>query len=292
MANPIRCPFCRHDVPAGRVTCPYCANRLPEDIRRQVVASREAERARGAALRAAAQQQAQAAMAEVERMNEMLDTHVLTLETLLAQTLAVDNHLEFEGLKDNADFPRFDPGPLGVSAPKPWVESLPPPELPPRPSLLGRLVPGWSKRYAEQIEVATASHEASVKSAEAANAAALAAYEDRERERKRKLAIAHAKHERAAKQFQIDVDAQHRRVDEFRQEFEAGELEAVCAYFDLVLRRSSYPDNFPKKRRLAYVPLSRQLVVEYELPPFKAVPSVASYKYIKSRNSVTESAGL
>lgn len=295
MANPIRCPFCRHEVPAGRVTCPYCSNRLPDYIRQQVVAAREeerrrreAERARVAAQRAAAQQQVEAATAEVDRMNQMLEAEVATLESLLAQTLAVDDHLDFETLKDSTDLPEFDPGPLGVPAPSPIHEN-PQLELPLRPSLLGRLVPGWKKRHSEQTVAARARHGEAVKAAEATHAAALEAHEKSERERNEKLLAARAEHEAAAAQLRIEVDAQHRRIDQFREEFEAGKPEAVCAYFDLVLQRSSYPEGFPKTTRLAFVPESKQLVVEYELPPFEIVPAVKSYKYIKAKNSVSGS---
>lgn len=83
MATPIHCPFCRHEVPAGRVTCPYCSNRLPEYIRQQVVRAREeerrrreAERAQKAAERAAAQRQVETATAEVEKMNQLLEAEV------------------------------------------------------------------------------------------------------------------------------------------------------------------------------------------------------------------------
>lgn len=97
----IRCPFCRREVPAGRVTCPYCSNRLPDSIRQQVIAEREeerkrreAERARVAAERAAAQQRVQTTTAEVETMNKMLDEQITALQSLLSQSLAVDDHLE------------------------------------------------------------------------------------------------------------------------------------------------------------------------------------------------------
>lgn len=44
------------------------------------------------------------------------------------------------------------------------------------------------------------------------------------------------------------------------------ELDALVSYFDRVLQRSAYPDDFPHHFRLAYVPESRQLVTEFELP--------------------------
>jgi restriction system protein len=47
-----------------------------------------------------------------------------------------------------------------------------------------------------------------------------------------------------------------------------------------------YPDDFPQHYRLAYVPESRQLVVEYHLPTLDVIPSVREYRYVKSRDEV------
>jgi restriction system protein len=54
-------------------------------------------------------------------------------------------------------------------------------------------------------------------------------------------------------------------------------------YFDLVLGNSVYPDDFPQHYRLAYVPESKQLVVEYHLPPLDVVPRVREYRYVKAK---------
>jgi restriction system protein len=58
----------------------------------------------------------------------------------------------------------------------------------------------------------------------------------------------------------------------------------------VVLEASSYPDDFPQQFRLAYVPESHQLVVEYELPGYDRVPTVAAYTYVKSGDKVNEKA--
>lgn len=295
MATPIHCPFCRHEVPTGRVTCPYCSNRLPDYLRQQAVRAREeerrrrdAERARKAADRAAAQRQVQTATTEVEKMNQLLDAQVARLETLLKETLAVDDHLDFETLKDDFDIPEFDPGDLATPKAPPTLEK-PELRLPPEPSFFGRLRPGWKKQHEARIARARGDHQGAVTTAESAYKDAVAKYEGAERERTDKLAIAQREHEEAAQQLKIEVEAQHKRIEQFRAEFEVGEPEAVCAYFNLVLERSSYPEGFPKTARLAFVPESKQLVIEYDLPTFEVVPAVGAYKYVKAKNSVIES---
>ncbi len=43
---------------------------------------------------------------------------------------------------------------------------------------------------------------------------------------------------------------------------------------------------------IAYVPESTQLVVEYELPTMRVVPSVSEYRYAKTKDEHTEKARL
>ena len=56
-----------------------------------------------------------------------------------------------------------------------------------------------------------------------------------------------------------------------------------------MLDRSSYPDGFPKQHKMALVPSSKQLVVEYELPSVDAsIPTVKEYRYVRTRDAVEE----
>jgi restriction system protein len=73
-------------------------------------------------------------------------------------------------------------------------------------------------------------------------------------------------------------------------DFGSDDPETVASYFSLVLDTSPYPQGFPKKHRVAFVPESRQLVVEYELPPVSIVPPVNTYRYVRSRNAIEETA--
>ena len=58
----------------------------------------------------------------------------------------------------------------------------------------------------------------------------------------------------------------------------------------MVLASSSYPDGFPQHAKIAYVPESKQLVIEYDLPSFEVIPDVGLYKYVKTKDEVTETA--
>lgn len=83
---------------------------------------------------------------------------------------------------------------------------------------------------------------------------------------------------------------QHAEIEKLRKSFQARVPAAVIEYFSYVLERSIYPEAFPQEFRLAYVPESRQLVLEYELPPYDVVPTVSVYKHVKTGDKIAETA--
>jgi restriction system protein len=111
-----------------------------------------------------------------------------------------------------------------------------------------------------------------------------------EQDRQQRLAAAHAQYQEQRQRVDAEVAAQNAEVDKFAAAFTAAEPAAVVEYFGMVLANSVYPDYFPHMYRLAYIPESRQLVVEYELPGLDVIPTVKEYRYIKTRNEVTSTA--
>lgn len=77
-------------------------------------------------------------------------------------------------------------------------------------------------------------------------------------------------------------------VDGFEKAHKNGDTDAVSKYCSMVLEHSEYPEGFPQKFRVAYVPEPKELVVEYELPTKDIVPTVAEYRYIKTRDATDE----
>jgi restriction system protein len=96
-------------------------------------------------------------------------------------------------------------------------------------------------------------------------------------------------HDRQVAEIQTRAQAQHAEVDQLQRDVEAGSPDAIVNYCSLVLEASAYPDDFPQHAKIAYVPESKQLVVEYDLPPFSVIPEVAAYKYQKSKDEITTS---
>lgn len=215
----------------------------------------------------------EARVAEVAALNEQLAADVAALERILPDSLDVDDFLDFEALKEVVPRPTFDPGPLGIPESPPNPADFQPPSL----GTAQKLVPGAKQRYAERFEAGRREYES-----------AIHAHQEREVERLRRLAQARDQHRQAVAELEDRLSRQHAEIESFKISFEAREPDAVIQYFALVLERSHYPEGFPQRFRLAYVPESRQLVVQYALPPFSRVPAVAEYKYVKAGDKITE----
>ena len=245
------------------------------------MAAREAERAHKAYERAQALDEKErkrlyleSRIAEVEAMNEELGARNQGLESLLRATLDVDDYLDFEELKEEPDLPPFQPGALDTAETPPEIEAFMPPEL----GGVGKLVPG-----------AKAKHERAVEEARQQFEAEKAGYDERERQREQALAEARQAHEAAIENVKARAQAQNEEVDEFRARFEADDPAAIVEYFSLVLDHSGYPEGFPTKYRMAFVPESKQLVVEFELPPLTVIPQVKQHRYVRARDVIEES---
>jgi restriction system protein len=174
-------------------------------------AAREAERAHRAyerALAAEAKERqrlyVESRLADVELRNQELADDVAGLHRLLADTLAVDDFLDFETLKDAAPLPVFAPGALANPEPHPNPEAFRPPE----PTGLRARLPGAREKFLAEWEEGRVAYEAAV-----------AGYQQREAERQRRLAAAHAEHQKAVAEVEARLAAQHAEVEQFKADF-------------------------------------------------------------------------
>ena len=210
---------------------------------------------------------------EAEHLNETLRRRIVELEGLLAATLSVDDHIDLNSLKRAAPDPPFNDRGLAQAEPAPEPEPVK------APSAIGALVPGAKAKY-----------QATLASAQSEHAEAIDAWQKREAEREKALADARAAHESEVKEKRLATEAAHAEIDQFRAKLDAGEPAAIVDYLGLVLERSRYPDDFPDSHKLAFVPESKQVVIEHDLPDFEVIPEVKEHRYVKSRDEITTSA--
>lgn len=215
----------------------------------------------------------EARLAEVSLQNDRLEQEVHRLNSLLTDALAIDTFIDLGTMRQTLQIPVFNPGQLGV------VESLPTLEiyLPPPLSTLQKMLPGAKEKYTQSVAQAHERYRADI-----------ATYNAREFQRQQALAAKRAEFEHQVTEIRNQVAEQNAEVERFQKDFASGVPAAIVSYFTLVLASSSYPENFPQHAKVAYVPESKQLVVEYDLPAFESIPVVSSYKYTKTKDAVTE----
>lgn len=219
------------------------------------------------------------------------------LENTLEHTLTVDDRIDWDTLKVTTDYPVPKPGPPDLP-PKPQAPQIPtePKEGDPiyqlRGELLDKIVPG---RRASRLEAAAQrfkeDHETWVQARAAEEtrfARETALYQQRVGDLRRRhvAAVGEWKKKRAA--FLKERDARNAKVDRLKALYMGGDLRIVPSYCDLVLKRSEYPDFFPKAFELDYNPETRILIVDYELPSPNAIPTVCEVRYDVAHDRFSE----
>ena len=249
--------------------------------RAQMAAVKSAEAAHRAYERAKASDErerkrlyAEARLADVELSNADLAEQVRALEHLLLDSLKTDPYVDLDKLKLPPTLPVWEPGGLQ----NPELPPVPPAPLP-APTGLHRLS-GKAKD----------AHARTVAEQETAYQTAVIQHSKREQQRQSSLNSAWQDHLARTAQVQTDAAARDAELDDLKGRLNAGDPEAIRNYFGIVLQSSDYPGQIPATCRLAYVPESKQLVVEHELPALAVAPEVASFRYVKAGDKVASSA--
>lgn len=210
---------------------------------------------------------------EAEQLTDDISEFVRELDGLLNSSLGKASALDVEALKEKPAPIEFQPGELATPIDPPTLE------LPPAPSVVAKLLPGAKARYTQEVSEVEASYERAL--AEAVQA---------ERNRQAAFAAAKREHEQAIRAEAERVAEQNEEVEAFSTRYEERDPEAVVTCCSMVLAASRYPENFPQQHKVAYVPESRQLVIEMDLPRYDVVPEVLEYRYVKAKDETVPKA--
>ncbi|HMK88459.1 MAG TPA: restriction endonuclease [Methylocystis sp.] len=96
---------------------------------------------------------------------------------------------------------------------------------------------------------------------------------------------------RHQKMLLLESDAleYNRQLGAFRDAYARGEPDAVDLFFDMAFGQSRYPEDFPEVWRFAYLPESRHLITDIDLPTIDtAIPKVERYRDVKSSAEISE----
>jgi restriction system protein len=247
-------------------------------IRAQAQAEAARARAHTAQLKAAAADEreqkrlyAEARNDEVVAMNDELAEKVSQLENVLPDGLRQHPALRFETLKESPPLPEEFHRRWETPEPAPQLAEF----LPPEPA-------GLSKMFGK------AKHDREMAAAQQAHAEAVTAHAARELQRTAQFTRAKTAYDSQLADQRASVSRQHADVDAFATAYRAGDPAAVVNYCELVLAGRLYPDNIEPKFKIAYVPESQQAVIEYELPSAEVVPTVKSYRYVRTTDTIAE----
>lgn len=213
---------------------------------------------------------------EVLEQNDQIIDILAQLGDILNRCNKVTNKVDFEKLKRKETFPPF-------IVPASEVYNDPQPQLSDFtgsiqvPNKVTMLVPSIKKKYLAAIAKAELDYQQAV-----------VLHQKNVLRSEQNIAFKKENYEKEKDQFIEGVRQHNLEVDELKSLYESGDEEAISAYCTLVLEQSEYPNDFSKEFQLVYIPASREVVVEYELPPLDVIPSVSAYKYIKTRDEIQE----
>jgi len=215
------------------------------------------------------------------------------LSMLLEHTLSVDDAIDWDSLKDRGDYPVAKPKkPDGP--PKPVKPEIPPKPTPPQ-VCLGFLDKLFESRRLRKEQMASTRFQSDLSQWAQAKKKAIASYNERVRAYNRALRDLNkqyaAKLEQWAerrKEYLRDREEHNQSIDVRRNEYLAGDPEAIFDYCEMVLSNSQYPDYFPQSYDLDYNPENGMLIVDYELPSIEVLPTVKQVTYVQSRDEFTE----
>ena len=244
---------------------------------------RDAERAAARTIREHARSEREAKQLHIQQQIEDaaeqtsdLADRMVELRSVLEQTLSVDDRIDFHSLRTSETYAPFDPPKDLRSATTAPSEATYLDQIT-RPSGLAKLVPGASRRYEEARQTA-----------KEAFAQATLEYQKNEAERQRRLKEATDAYDAKRAAFLDNARRRNADVDDFEKRYRAFEPDAIIAYNNMVLERSEYPDDFPEDFSIGFVPESKELVVDHELPLPTVVPTAQEVKYNKSKDGFEE----
>ncbi len=210
---------------------------------------------------------------EAEQLTDDIAEFVNELDCLLSSSLAKDAALAIDALKEKPAAIEFEPGELATPIEPPTIQ-LPPPQ-----SAFAKLLPGAKARHAQEVSEVEASYKEALANAVQA-----------ERNRQTAFATAEREHEEAVRTEAERVAAQNEEVEAFNAHYGERNPDAVVTYCSMVLAASRYPEKFPQQHKVAYVPESRQLVIEMDLPTYDVVPGVFEYRFVKAKDETVPKA--
>jgi len=270
------------------------------ELKRLEKEAREAEKESAAELKRlekeAREIHEEAKAAEVECRNLKLAGIEEELESILTATLAVDDFVDLNSLRVQAEHPPFHRQDLlQPSRPPLPIENDPPPQYvePPAPTGLLALL---SKSQHEKAKLSAATkHQEELSLWNTQNSrneqrriAEAEAYEQRERIRLASLEEERRRYAADCAEREEEAITRNREVDELIANLGYGSPDAIEEYIGIVLSNAVYPEHFPINHVYSFDPGAAELQVIVAVIAPDQFPTVKEYKYVKASDVITE----
>jgi len=86
------------------------------------------------------------------------------------------------------------------------------------------------------------------------------------------------------KEFHENQSAFNERINQIKEKYLNGEVQAIIENCNIVLNNSKYPDYILTTHEVDYKPQSKLLIIDFCLPENNSLPRVKSVKYLKTKN--------
>jgi len=229
-------------------------------------------------LNAAYQKEQRKALAEEK--NAEAEATLVSLETLLKDSIGRDHRVDWPKLKQKLEYPVKPPN-------RPELQKIPDKPVRRQPHLqlgfVARLIPSIrAKREAEAQAI-----EDSIFGAD------LAEWERSKLRIDGQNNTLLGQHDEAVRKYDFEKESYIQRAQEFNEGIEKNRLaylsktpEAITEYCETILNASAYPEGFPSSFDVEYIPETRTLVVEFSLPAAEDLPTIKGYKYVATRDEI------
>jgi restriction system protein len=207
---------------------------------------------------------------------KQLSSRMDDLTGILDHSLQKSNSFSFDSLRNKEKFRDFMlPENLKEIPQAPQLEDFVPAKN--RLNTFEKLIPGNEERFRRKIQEAKDKYNQFEK-----QYLALLTDHDARIER------LHTEYEKDKGAFDKEVRKHNRKVQKFEDAYNKGEPNAVINYCTMILEQSKYPDGFPQQFRVAFLPEPKELVIEYELPNKEIIPTIAEFRYVKSKDTISD----
>lgn len=203
------------------------------------------------------------------------------LTTILSQTLAINDAIDWSLLLDQSDFPKKSPL-------MPRLEIVP--DAPQRSNLK------YNPRLGIIERIFTSRKVKKIKEMDGRYATDLRQWEEKKEQIDSSNIKAVARYKEVLEKWESEKEEYKHLQDEKniailkkKEQYLSMNVDAISDYCDMVLSNSIYPDFFPQEWDLDYQGDSRLLIVDYSLPNISDMPTLKSVKYIPSRDEFSES---